>query len=416
MRFSICGLIIFISLLSPGLGLAAYESNSELAVQWLVTRQNPDGSWGGGEKDKFINTVETVQALRAAGHRNAAYFHGITWLENHATGNSDFMARRALALGSHGDDLSAVVGQLESYQDTSIAGHSAWGMSPAYLQSPLDTAVVLNTLNVLGTGADTAAAIEYLKSSQLTGEDPGWAVGMASTGDPFTTAMVIKTLVPLQMQDPTLSVNIANGIATLAGVVNSASPIHLQALTAHAAILASDTATAQPLLDNLAAVQGIDGSWSGRIYDTALALRSFAAADGTDSGEAQTLVFIPDAALRAAINASLGRGAMDNIDRAELAGLTDLDAANMGISDLTGLEWAINLISVDLRNNNITSTTPLDDLALLTDLQLDGNPVMVAVYEENEIPTLPEWGMIIMAGLLMGLGVREQQRIRVGLN
>lgn len=416
MRSATCGLIIFIVLLMPGAGFGAYGSNIGLAVQWLTARQNTDGSWGSGENDKFINTVETVQALRAAGRRNKAYFHGIAWLENHAADNSDFMGRRALTLGSHGDDLSAVVGQLESYQDITLAGRSAWGVSPAYLQSPLDTAIVLTALAALGTAADTGAAIEYLKSSQLSGADQGWPVGLETTSDPFTTAMVIKTLIPLQAQDPALSVNIADGIATLAGVVNSGSPIHLQSLTAHAAILANDTATAQPLLENLASLQGVDGSWSGRIYDTALALRSFAAADGTDSGEAQTLVFIPDGALRTAINASLGRSAMDNIDCAELAGLTDLDAANMGISDLTGLEWAINLISADLRNNNITTTAPLDNLALLIDLQLDGNPVMVAAYEDNEIPTLPEWGMIIMACLLIGLGLRQQQRIGIRLN
>lgn len=410
MRFSIFSLVIFVvALLLPSFGFASYGSNRERAVQWLVARQNTDGSWGANETDKFLNTVETVQALRAAGNRNSSYFKGITWLENHAADNSDFLARGALALGTHGDDLSAEVARLESYQDTSIPGHSAWGVSPAYLQSPLDTAVVLSTLTNLGTIADLGAARNYLKNSQLTGADKGWTVGLESASNAFATAMVVKALVPLQSQDPSLSTIIANGVATLGAKVNSGSPYYLQAFTAYTALLANAATTAQPLLNNLTTAQGVDGSWSGRIYDTALALRAFAAADGTDNGSSQTSVAIPDAGLRTAINASLGRNALDSIDRAELARLTDLNAANMGISNLTGLEWAKNLRSADLRNNKINSTIPLNNLALLTVLQLDGNPVVAAEATDSDIPTLPEWGMIIMACLLIGIGIRHQR-------
>jgi hypothetical protein len=269
---------------------------------------------------------------------------------------------------------------------------------------------VLHTLSALGTGTDLGAVIAYLKASQLTGADKGWVVGLESTSDAFTTAMVVKALAPLQSQDPSLSVPVANAVATLGANVNSGSPVYLQALAAHAAKLANATATAGPLFTNLATTQGADGSWSsGRAYDTALALRAFAAADGIDNDSNQTAVAIPSAGLRTAINASLGRNALDSIDRAELARLTDLNAANMGISDLTGLEWAINLRSADLRNNKINSTTPLDNLAQLTNLQLDGNPVVVAQATDEDIPTLPEWGMIIMACLLMGLGIRRQR-------
>ncbi len=415
MRFSIFSLAILLVLLQPSFSFGAYGSNSQRAIQWLATQQNADGSWGTSETDKFINTVETVQALRAAGNRNISYYKGITWLENHAAANSDFLARNALALSTHGDNLSAVITQLGGYQNTSVTGYSGWGLSPAYLQSPLDTAVVLSTLTGLGTSADLGAATTYLKNSQLTGTDKGWTVGLESASDAFTTAMVIKALAPLQSQDPSLTVKIANGVATLGGLVNSGSPIHLQALAAHVALLANNTAMAQPLLNNLTMIQGADGSWSGRPYDTALAVRAFAAADGTDSGVGQTSVFMPDVWLRTAINAALGRNAMDSIDRAELARLTTLNAANKGISDLTGLEWAKNLSSADLRNNHITSSAPLDHLSLLTDLKLDGNPVMVA-SSDGDVPTLPEWGMLVMATLLIGLGARQQNTTTLNLN
>ena len=396
MRLSICNVIFFVSLLQPSFSFGAYEINSGYAINWLAAHQNPDGSWGASETEQFINTVETVQALLASANRNAAYLKGIAWLENHAADNSDFLARGVFSLAMHGDDLNAAVKRLEGYQDTSTPGHSGWGLSPTYLQSPLDTAIVLTSLAALGTNANVKAAIDYLKNSQLTGTDKGWAVGSEGSSDAFTTAMAIKALAPLQSQDSSLSVNIANGITTLCGIVNSGSPIYLQALTAHAAILANNPVMAQTLLNNLTSAQGPDGSWSGRVYDTALALRAFAAADGTDNGAGQTTVVIPDAGLRAAINASLGRNAMDNIDRAELAKLTELHAANKGISDLTGLEWAVNLKSADLRNNQITSTSPLNNLSLVTYLQLDGNPGTVNQYSYGSVVDAPHndtWGV-----------------------
>jgi hypothetical protein len=255
-------------------------------------------------------------------------------------------------------------------------------------------------------------AIAYLKANQLTGADKGWVVGLGSTSDALTTAMVVKALAPLQSQDPSLSVTVANAVATLGANVNSGSPVYLQALAARAAKLANASATAGPLFTNLATTQSADGSWSsGRAYDTALALWALAAADNRDTGAGQTPVGVSDPGLRAAINASLGRNAMDSIDRTELEGLTELLASGMGISDLTGLEWAVNLTHADLRNNHITSTAQLDNLTQLVNLQLDGNPVIIAQTTDEDIPTLPEWGVIIMASLLAGIAVKQQQQM-----
>nr|WP_319490313.1 IPTL-CTERM sorting domain-containing protein [uncultured Desulfobacter sp.] len=407
MRSVVYFLVVFFTLLSSGVAFGAYGSNIGKAVQWLSTNQNLDGSWGTSETVKFIHTVEATQALRSAGYRNDSYFQGIAWLENHATGNSDFLSRKALTLGSHGDDQSVEVSQLESYQVTDIPGRQAWGADPAYIYSPLDTALVLSAINTLGSNADITAAISYLKGCQLTGTEQGWPVGLETTSDPFSTAMVIKALGPLQSQDSSLSTNIANALTTLSSKVSSSSPVYLQAISAHAALLVNDLTTAQSWLDSLSTTQDVNGSWSTEIYETALALQALAAADGIDSEERQAAVVIPDAALRSAINASLGRNAMDEIDRAELSRLTNLDASNMGISDLTGLEWAVNLLTADLRNNNITSTAPLEGLAQLTDPQLEGNPVYVVA---SAVPAVSEWGMIIMSFLLIGLGVRQRPR------
>ncbi len=404
---AIAALVLF-----PSIALATYESNSDQAATWLSAQQNADGSWGASTQEHVLYTVEAVQALRAAGQRNGAYFKGITWLENHAADNADYGARRALALATHGDNVNSVIALLDAQQDTAVSGRSGWGLSDDYHQSPLDTAIVLNSLSTLATTADVQAGIDYLKTAQLDGGSPGWPVAMETASDPFVTALVVRTLAELQSRDPSVAAPIADGLASLSTTVVSGSPAYLQALAAHAALLAGNATAAQNWLTLLVGGQGGDGGWSGRIYDTALAMRAFATADGTDSAANQSAVAIPDKNLRAAINDALGRNAMDSLDRSELLRLTSLSAVGMSISDLTGLEWAVNLQTADLRNNDITSTAPIDGLTQLATLLLDGNPVAVADdgYDNNDIPTLPEWGVMVMAALLVWYSYRRQRR------
>lgn len=403
-----CTSLFIVLLMYSSLGLAAYENNNSRAADWLSGRQTVDGSWGNTASEKFLFTVEAVQALRAVGQRNAAYFKGITWLENHAVNNADFSARRALALGAHGDNVSADLIQLAGVQNIGVAGRDAWGLNSLYLQAPLDTAIVLDTLSALGVSINVQAAINYLKATQLSGTDQGWSLALESASDPHVTAMVLRTLAVLRAQDSTLTTPINNGFITLSSAINASSPDNLIALAAHAAVLAGN-ASAQVWLDLLAGRQSGPGSWSASVYNTALAMRALATADGTDSAANQSSVLIPDKNLRAAINMALGRNAMDSLDRSELLRLTNLTAVGLNISNLTGLEWALNLISADLRNNNITSTTSTDGLALLVTLLLDGNPVVVANNADEGIPTLPEWGLIIMAALLLLSAVWRQR-------
>lgn len=199
---------------------------------------------------------------------------------------------------------------------------------------------------------------------------------MAAVVDPFSTAWVIKAMVAWKRQDNTLITRINNGVNTLGNRVNNNSSNHLQALAAHAVIMAGYRSTAQTWLTNLDTRQNSNGSWSGQIYDTALAIRAFSAADGIDNPVNYTPVIIPDHNLRVAINTALGRNALDALDRRELSQLTRLTANNKSIRNLTGLEWAKNLRYLTLLNNNIVTTTPIDGLAL-TLLELEGNPAYV---------------------------------------
>ena len=95
---------------------------------------------------------------------------------------------------------------------------------------------------------------------------------------------------------------------------------------------------------------------------------------------------IPDANLRAAIENALGKAAGAPITADEIATLTQLEARNTNISDLTGLEHAHNLERLDFsgdwvsgtglaNSNEISNVSLLSGLTQLTWLDLGGNNI-----------------------------------------
>ena len=87
---------------------------------------------------------------------------------------------------------------------------------------------------------------------------------------------------------------------------------------------------------------------------------------------AQT-VNLPDANLHAVIEKTLGKAPGDTITTSDMATLTRLEARKSNISDLTGLEHAINLTSLDLTANSISDISAVAGLTNLTSLDLDQN-------------------------------------------
>ena len=87
------------------------------------------------------------------------------------------------------------------------------------------------------------------------------------------------------------------------------------------------------------------------------------------------MVDIPDPNLRAAIETALGKASGATITAAEMATLTYLDSRDGDISDLTGLDYAINLTHLYLYNNSISDISAVSGLTNLTDLGLSGNSI-----------------------------------------
>lgn len=389
-----------------------YATPAQRAAEWLETQQDAsDGSWRDvSEARTYLQTAEAVLALHQVNRRRAPYYAGQTWVENHDPQNLDARARRLLVLrvteSSAQPDIDALLAAVSS----PAAGQSGWGLAKRYLASPLDTALALDALRTAGASFNSAQAIAYLKATQLTpAGDQGWPTAAGSTTDAYTTARVVQALTAYNGADTTLTTPLANAVATLKTKVSTTSAAHLRAAAA-LAYLRMDPASADAtiLLNSLTAIQRTtDGGFDAGVFATGLIVQSFAAAEGVDATSSRARVDVTDAALRQTINAALGRGALDQLNRGELGQLTTLDISNRGVTSLNGLQYATNLTTLNASNNNISDTSPIAGLTNLTNTNLAGNPV--SSPGDGDVP-LPAWAIVALGAGLLGAIRRAARR------
>lgn len=86
------------------------------------------------------------------------------------------------------------------------------------------------------------------------------------------------------------------------------------------------------------------------------------------------IIHFADPALEEAIKSALYITSRD-VRESDLSVLTSLDASYLGITDLTGLEYATNLEELYLDSNSITNLKPLSDLTNLIFLSLTDNEI-----------------------------------------
>ncbi len=102
--------------------------------------------------------------------------------------------------------------------------------------------------------------------------------------------------------------------------------------------------------------------------------------------DANTLVHIPDVNLRAKIAETLNKPKNATLNAGDVSALTTLDARNANIQDLTGIEYAHNLIFLNLaaeyiegkgvvNSNTVSDLQPLSGLTNLHTLSLEGSNI-----------------------------------------
>ena len=88
------------------------------------------------------------------------------------------------------------------------------------------------------------------------------------------------------------------------------------------------------------------------------------------------VVNIPDVNLRAAIAETLGKAPNASITRAEMATLRNFEAHDMGIRDLTGIEFATELNEIRCNDNLVSDLSPLKGLTKLDVIVFRNNAIV----------------------------------------
>lgn len=91
-----------------------------------------------------------------------------------------------------------------------------------------------------------------------------------------------------------------------------------------------------------------------------------------EASNQQPLAF-EDPNLEQALKSFLNKNDDESLTKEDLESLTDVPLAGKGIKSLQGLEYAVNVKTLDLSNNQIEDIKPLGKLTKLTDLSLSRN-------------------------------------------
>ena len=114
---------------------------------------------------------------------------------------------------------------------------------------------------------------------------------------------------------------------------------------------------------------------AARIAAAAVALAILAALLAPGAAAQTAGISIPDAGLRSAIESALGKQPGDAITEGDMALVGILDASYAGITQLDGLQHAVNLRALYLQGNSISDASSLAGLARMQVLLLHGNDI-----------------------------------------
>ncbi|MDP3703837.1 MAG: FG-GAP-like repeat-containing protein, partial [Candidatus Omnitrophota bacterium] len=282
------GLIAVVAGLAVLLCPAVVPSNPEpvsRAITWLLSNQNPSGSWARNSRLEVVETTSVVNTLLALGAPSPQVSRALTWLAAQPTANSDYLARKIITLTQLRGDVGSLVTVLKN-QMVQITGLlPGWGLANFYGRDPLDTALALDALRrSQATGVSTSGILTTLFNI-LQNTDGGWGVGDGTPSDVGVTAQVLIAVEPYKGLGG-VQVEIDAGVAWLmtkqqpdGGFGNAGSTVYETALS----VLALDTLNLQPVVVTQAigflnAQQRLDGSWNGSAYETALAVKAIALA------------------------------------------------------------------------------------------------------------------------------------------
>jgi flagellar hook assembly protein FlgD/fibronectin type 3 domain-containing protein len=247
--------------------------NAQQALDWLISRQNEDGSWSDKAATQVRDTAVTSRLIRLLRPQSAAWRLGRDWLDHHHYRSND---ERLWALSSgvlSRVNIEILAAQILNQQHDD----GGWGLDGQYLSSPLDTAFVLSTvqngsLNI--TPSQQQAAQHYL--TEILNNEGLAGLHHAGATSFLSSLLVYRAL--SQLTEPTsqtssnnssqlleflLSQQQANGsFGSVSDTAMSLTALSLSPVGAQSAI--------NQAINYLSMHQDIEGHWQNSIYATAI--------------------------------------------------------------------------------------------------------------------------------------------------
>ncbi len=186
--------IAFILIL-PVLASAQTESITA-GINWLLSNQNPDGSWS-AEPRIYLDTYTALETLLYLDIDSAQVSQAVSWINAQDLNTSDDLSHKVLLLSLSEGDTSGDLSTLLTYQNSD----DVWGTDQDFSSDILDTALALQALKAVNYSDQTVInnAISYLLSTQ--NPDGGWGFypstcsGCApDDSNVYMTAVVLETL------------------------------------------------------------------------------------------------------------------------------------------------------------------------------------------------------------------------------
>ncbi|MFZ5593914.1 MAG: putative Ig domain-containing protein [Pseudomonadota bacterium] len=409
------------------------------ALAWLIKTQNGDGNWKTTPGTEMLATTAGLDALNKAGLKGYPYAAGLSWLSNATAISNDSLARQIVSLYQAGMNVSALTARLITQRNDA---NRNWGALDEYEGSFPDTSLAMDALKISATAyADAGYGIGFIATRQNA--DGGWPYTKSEPGAATPKSWLIPTaynLLTLNRYKTIYAVQtyINNGITWLKAQQKAgggfgegaAGTVHETAL-AYLAVVASLGATDAAALaaqDFLIAQQAVDGSWAANPYLTAMVLQTFPAPapaladtdkDGIpDSVEAvlNTNPTVADSRWLASGNGQslAGATAPQPLPQAVIGQpYTYALVVNSGVAPYA---WSVASgalppgLTLNASNGVIGGTPtvlgPASFEYAVKDAsgQLRVAAAQIAVVDvpaSAEIPTLSEWGVIIMGMLLV---------------
>lgn len=439
------------------------DASRNKGLTWLVQQQEGDGSWRDAEDYSEPATALALTALYKAGIKQGFVPQSaVAHLANRPALSTDSIARAAMALSPFQVNVAAQMTQLLDWrQDLS---NKAWGAYGNYETSTIDTALALEAILATGTSyADAGTSLGYFIGAKRS--DGGYPFTMQErtpTSQVIPTAHAMRVLSKYKAVGWGVDSHITSGVTWLLGQQNSdggfgadglssvsnplASALVYQALTearsANNSIALGTSATTvyNKIPDYLIGAQASDGSWQQNRLATAMVLSAWSAVTLIDTDK-DTMPDVLEALLGTNANIvdsrylAKGNGlgvegeSYANVSAEALVGAAYASTLNKP-SGITAVNWSLKTgtfptgVSLNANTGALSGTpTTAGTYNFIYDVLDSGGvhhlmtgQITVAeaaqVFIDKDIPTLPEWGMIILSLFLVGIILQQHQTTR----